>query len=80
MDYHLVYSSSIVLYSAIIRLLQGGKTALHYGAEERHLDVCELLLKARAAADARDEVWGSISNIHQMIVLILFKFSYCQNS
>ena len=56
MDYHLVYSSSINLYSVVICLLKGGKTALHYGAEVGHLDVCELLLKGGAPADAQEHV------------------------
>ena len=38
-------------------LLQFGITALHGGASNGHLDVCELLLKAGAAADAQDKVW-----------------------
>ena len=77
-EYHLVYPSSIVLYSAIICLLQDGKTALHFAAEKQRLDVCELLLKAGAPADAQDKVWLSISIFHQMIVFILY-YSYYQN-
>ena len=42
--------------------------ALHYGAKIGHLDVCKLLLKAGAPVDAKDKVWESISNFHQITV------------
>ena len=44
--------------------------ALHCGAEKGSLDVCKLLLKAGAPVDAQDKVWESISNFHQITVLI----------
>ena len=61
-------------------LLQSGKQALHYGAQQGHLDVCELLLKAGVPADAQDKVWESISNFHQITEFILSEYLCYQNS
>ena len=61
-------------------LLQNGNTALHFGAENGHLEVCELLLQAGALADAQNSVWESILNIHQVTVFSLSEYLYCQNS
>ena len=56
-------------------LLQDGQTALYCGAQRGHLNVCRLLLKAGALADAQDKVWESILNFHQIIVFNLLKHS-----
>ena len=55
--------------------LQDGQTALHCGARRGHLNVCGLLLKAGALADAQDKVWESILNFHQIILFNLLKYS-----